>query len=157
MCKTKLNKDPEIYIKRKTSSFNTLSKLKSIDSSFLFSKFVNLETLILYQSYDSEDLRTAIFSKLQILELKSRSLNIAINIIQNTNVNLWKVKIDDYSFEASREYIQAIYKCCPNIKYASIYLNNQNLDDDVVNFLINCQHLEAIEIIIYDENFDGIL
>ncbi|RIA82210.1 hypothetical protein C1645_835711 [Glomus cerebriforme] len=127
--------------------------LRRIDPFFPFSKFINLETLILYLFYDPEDLRAAVFSKLQILELESISLNIATNIIQNTNGNLWKVKIDVYSFETSREYIQAIYKCCPNIKYVSIYLNNQNLDDDVVNFLINCQHLEAIEI--YNENFDG--
>ncbi|RIA94894.1 hypothetical protein C1645_817375 [Glomus cerebriforme] len=39
--------------------------------------------------YVSENLETAVFSKLQILELEPISLNIATNIIGN----LWKVKI----------------------------------------------------------------
>ncbi|RIA89347.1 hypothetical protein C1645_824974 [Glomus cerebriforme] len=101
--------------------------LKCADSYFLFSKFVNLETLILYQFYDSEDLETAVFSKLQILELTSESLNTAINIIQNTNGNLWKVKIDVYSYETSREYIQAIYKSIEIIMYDKNFDESLNL------------------------------
>ena len=59
-----------------------------------------------------------------------------------------------------REYNQAIYNYCnycPNIRYTSIFLDNQNMND-LENFLINCQHLEAIDAInINNENCDEFL
>ncbi|RIA92247.1 hypothetical protein C1645_820931 [Glomus cerebriforme] len=127
-------------------------------SQLLYSEFINLETLLLYGCCKSveKNLVTAVYSKLQILELYDISLYITTKIIQNTNGNLWKVKIEYHTFNYSREYIQTIYKYCPNIKYASVYMNNQNLDE-LENFLINCQHLEAIDVITNNVNGDKFL
>ncbi|GBB84630.1 hypothetical protein RclHR1_01120018 [Rhizophagus clarus] len=122
-------------------------------SCILFSKFVNLQTLILSEkNYVEEEkieknLTAAVYSKLQVLELEYMSPHMAIKIIQNTGGNLWKIKIRTIKFKHSKEYIQAIYKNCPHIKYASIFLNNQTLDE-LEMFFTKCQHLEAIDIIV---------
>jgi hypothetical protein len=67
----------------------------------------------------------------------------ATKIMKNTNGNLWKIRVETRNFHDSREYVQAIYKYCPNIKYASVYLTNENLDE-LGNLLASCQHLEGI-------------
>ncbi|PKK65535.1 hypothetical protein RhiirC2_786024 [Rhizophagus irregularis] len=61
---------------------------------------------------------------LQILELKYVSLDVVINIIQNTNGNLLKVYITfaDDRIQTTK-YNQAIHKYCLNIKYVTVYLN----------------------------------
>ncbi|RIA87135.1 hypothetical protein C1645_828241 [Glomus cerebriforme] len=124
----------------------------------LFPKLINLQSFILIgEAYCvlnrkfREILMAAIYCKLQILELTRAPLYIATNIIQNTNGNLWKVKIRSNKLNYSRKYIQTIYKYCPNIKYTSIVLNNETLDE-IENFLINCKHLEALDVIVVSNN-----
>ncbi|RIA94118.1 hypothetical protein C1645_818500 [Glomus cerebriforme] len=126
-------------------------------SHFIFSSFINLEALILFNKYEKLDDEkhpvVTTYPKLQILELHQIPLNMATKIIQNTDGNLWKIKIRTSNFYYSREYIQSIHKYCPYVKYASVFINNQNLDE-LENLLINCQHLEAIDIIKMDGYFD---
>jgi hypothetical protein len=122
-------------------------------SYLLFPKFVNLHTLILTEQMYverkiiEENLTAAVYSKLQILELEYMSVHIAVKIIQNTGGNLWKIKVRSFKIDHSKEYIQAIYKYCPYIKCATIFLNNQNLDELEI-FLTKCKYLEAIDVMV---------
>ncbi|RIA94577.1 hypothetical protein C1645_817860 [Glomus cerebriforme] len=112
--------------------------LDYIDSSFLLSKFVNLETLILSKNCDFKNLGTAIYSNLQILELiHSKTLNIATYIIQNTNGNLWKVKIDaieinirDKNFDGEN-FLNLLIRFAP----ISLYKVTINFDDFTIESL----------------------
>lgn len=85
-----------------------------IDKSFpffLFPKFTNLRTLKLTNNFSIEQsifekqLETASYPNLQVLELSYISLSIATKIIENTNGNLWKIKIGNNDFSNSTEYI----------------------------------------------------
>jgi hypothetical protein len=125
-----------------------------IDSSFpffLFPKLTNLQTLKLVndfyvkQSVFEKQLEISSFPNLQVLELSHISLYIAIKIIENTNGNLWKVKIKTDDFNNSTEYIQAIINFCSNIEYVSLFIHNQNLEE-LKKLLISCQRLEGIEL-----------
>ncbi|GBB95856.1 hypothetical protein RclHR1_02630001 [Rhizophagus clarus] len=136
-----------------------------IDKSFpffIFPKFINLQTLKLINSFNIEQsvfekqLGTASYPNLQVLELSDISLFMATKIIENTNGNLWKVKIQNYDFSnsieyiqdfntSSKEYIRAITNHCPNIEYVSLFISNQNLDE-LKKLLISCQLLEGIDI-----------
>ena len=91
-------------------------------------------------------LKAATYSNLQILEFYGISIYITIKIIQNTNGNLWKINVttpansdSNYKFKESREYgeyIQTIYKYCPHVRYVSLFLDGQILDqkDELKNF-----------------------
>ncbi|CAB4383791.1 unnamed protein product [Rhizophagus irregularis] len=127
-----------------------------IDRSFpfcLFPQLINLETLKLINDLGVEQrlfekqLEMASFPNLQVLELTSISLSIATKIIENTNGNLWKVKIESSDFNNTIIYIRAIINYCPNIEYVSLFINNQNLDE-LKRLLISCQRLEGIELLI---------
>ncbi|PKC66047.1 hypothetical protein RhiirA1_460252 [Rhizophagus irregularis] len=84
---------------------------------------------------------------LQALDLHFISLDIAINIIKNTNGNLWKIWVECITcFDKAKEYNQTIYKYCPNIKYATVLLNKDGTLEELENIFIKCQHLEAIDI-----------
>ena len=50
------------------------------------------------------------YHNLQILDLVKVSLDIAINIIQNTNGNLWKIKIRRSDYDHIKEYDQTKYR-----------------------------------------------
>ncbi|CAB4437536.1 unnamed protein product [Rhizophagus irregularis] len=91
------------------------------------------------------------YHNLQILDLVKVSLDIAINIIQNTNGNLWKIKIRRTADnDHVKEYNQTIHQYCPNIKYVSVFLNDDETLKELENIFIKCQHLVAIDIF---ENF----
>ncbi|RIA81262.1 hypothetical protein C1645_837297 [Glomus cerebriforme] len=95
------------------------------------------------------------YYNLQILELINIPLRIITNIIQNTGGNLWRIKIRITDFDCSKEYNSAIYKYCPYIKYSSIILDNQNLDE-LKDVLIRCKHLEALDVIVdYNKHYYG--
>ncbi|GES76003.1 hypothetical protein GLOIN_2v1790394 [Rhizophagus clarus] len=89
----------------------------------------------------------ASYHKLQILELYGISLELTIIILLNTNGNLWKIKIEFANCNKAKEYNQAIYKYCPNIKCATVFLNRDETLEELENIFIKCQHLEAIEIV----------
>jgi hypothetical protein len=87
------------------------------------------------------------YYSLQILELAYISLDIAINIIQNTNGNLWKIKIRPKNFNQAKEYNQTIHKYCLNIKYVTVLLTRDDKTlKELENIFIKCQHLVAIDI-----------
>ncbi|CAG8688144.1 21027_t:CDS:2 [Rhizophagus irregularis] len=99
---------------------------------FLFPKLINLQFLKIYDGPLIHSRSNKLFNNmideshydLQILELKYVSLDVVINIIQNTNGNLLKVYItfaDDRN--KTTKYNQAIHKYCLNIKYVTVYLN----------------------------------
>jgi hypothetical protein len=128
----------------------------------LLSKLINLQFIRIHKSsiYFEEYAMNASCYKLQILELYHMPLNIAINIIQNTNGNLWKIKIRlPGSLDKSKEYNQAIHKYCPNIKYVTVYLFLDGTLEELENIFIKCQHLVAIDIHEYinEEYFDKFL
>jgi hypothetical protein len=114
-----------------------LPKLINLQQLGINDQLYKLKKNVIYVTYYS----------LQILELAYISLDIAINIIQNTNGNLWKIKIRPNNFNQAKEYNQTIHKYCPNIKYVTVLLTR---DDETLNELenifIKCQHLVAIDI-----------
>ena len=105
----------------------------------------------------------ATYSNLQILEFNGISIYLTIKVIQNTIGNLWKINVTtpvidelNYLIKESREYveyIQAIYKYCPYVRYVSLFLNNQSFDE-LKNLLVNCQHLEGIFVARIDQHKD---
>ncbi|RGB42627.1 hypothetical protein C1646_750666 [Rhizophagus diaphanus] len=123
---------------------------------FLFPKLTNLQFIRICTGYNINNYEPIIkfeeysmdvsYCKLQILELYKISLHIVINIIQNTNGNLWKIKIRLPSYEQAKEYNKTIYKYCPNIKYATVFLNRDETLEELENIFIKCQYLEAIDI-----------
>ncbi|GBC06004.1 hypothetical protein RclHR1_06550008 [Rhizophagus clarus] len=117
----------------------------------LLPKLINLQFLRIHiEDKRSEKFKECIMNagyyKLQILELQNISLELAISIIQNTNGNLWKIKIRLACCNKAKEYNQTIYKYCPNIKYASVFLNRIETLEELENIFIKCQHLKAIDI-----------
>ncbi|GBC14208.2 uncharacterized protein OCT59_024426 [Rhizophagus irregularis] len=63
-------------------------------------------------------------SQPSILDFVKVSLDIAINI-QNTNGNLWKIKIRRTADnDHVKEYNQTIHQYRLNIKYVSVFLND---------------------------------
>jgi hypothetical protein len=105
-------------------------------------KLINLQFIRIFDS-NKEPKKYAMnvnCYNLQILELYNMPLDIATNIIKNTNGNLWKIKIRiiDYC-DKSKEYNQAIHKYCPNIKYVTVYLNRDGtLLEELENIFIKC-------------------
>ncbi|CAB5210275.1 unnamed protein product [Rhizophagus irregularis] len=92
------------------------------------------------------------YYNLQVLDLVEVSLDIAINIIQNTNGNLWKIKIRCHAdYDRIKEYDQTIHQYCPNIKYVTVFLNDETLKE-LEKIFIKCQHLVAIDVL---ENFSS--
>jgi hypothetical protein len=89
------------------------------------------------------------YYELQTLELHFISLDVPINIIKNTNGSLWKIKIRGACGGPTKEYNQAIYNYCPNIKYTTVFLNKDGTLEELTNIFIKCQHLEAIDIGLY--------
>ncbi|CAB4437533.1 unnamed protein product [Rhizophagus irregularis] len=87
------------------------------------------------------------YHNLQILDLVKVSLDIAINIIQNTNGNLWKIKIRRSDYDHIKEYDQTIHQYCPNIKYVSLFITDDETLKELENIFIKCQHLVAIDIL----------
>jgi hypothetical protein len=70
-----------------------------------------------------------------------------INIIKNTNGSLWKINIITGTYsELAKEYNWAIYNYCPNIKYATVFLDVDGALEELAHIFIKCQHLEAIYI-----------
>ncbi|RIA94117.1 hypothetical protein C1645_818498 [Glomus cerebriforme] len=130
-------------------------------SCFHLPNLINLQSLIIVSVNEEpfhslgqlfvKHLMTRVYYNLQILELTRIPLRVAANIIKNTNGNIWKIKIRTSKFNHSKEYIQSIYKYCPNIKITSVLLNNRNLDE-LKNLFINCIHLEALDVIVINEN-----
>ncbi|PKC02189.1 hypothetical protein RhiirA5_425605 [Rhizophagus irregularis] len=122
---------------------------------FLFPKLINLQFLKIYDGPLIHSRSNKLFNNminesyydLQILELKYVSLDVVINIIQNTNGNLLKVYItfaDDRN--QTTKYNQAIHKYCLNIKYVTVYLNTYETLEELENIFIKCHHLEEIDI-----------
>ncbi|PKY50176.1 hypothetical protein RhiirA4_466516 [Rhizophagus irregularis] len=126
-----------------------LPKLVNLQS-FEFNNYGDCQTLEKY-------LMNGFYFNLQVLDLHHVSLFIAKNIIQNTDNKLWKIKIRASDYDHSIEYNQAICNCCPNIKYVTVFLNN-NLDN-LKNLLVNCQRLEALDVIVQEkeDNFLDLL
>ncbi|CAB4437499.1 unnamed protein product [Rhizophagus irregularis] len=117
---------------------------------FLIPKLINLRYLKVDDNYF--ELRKYVIylvnhHNLQALDLHSISLDTAINIIKNTNGNLWKIRIESIlSYNKAKEYNQTIYKYCPNIKYVTIFLSKDGTLEELEKIFIKCQHLEAIDI-----------
>jgi hypothetical protein len=120
----------------------------------LFPKLINLQFLrINYQSYKErnfKDFKEYIinpgYCNLQVLELQFISPHVVINIIQNTNGNLYKIKVRFATCDQEKEYNQSIYKYCPNIKYVTAFLNKDGTLEELENIIIKCQQLVAIDI-----------
>jgi hypothetical protein len=137
----------------------------------LFPKLINLQFLKIhyyYQSFEAKNFKEYIINpdyyNLQVLELQSISLHIVINIIQNTNGTLYKIKVRriasrDHENNQEKEYKQSIYKYCPNIKYVTVFLNKIGTLEELEKIFIKCQHLVAIDIdeVILKEYFDKFL
>jgi hypothetical protein len=115
----------------------------------LLPKLINLQQLgindWLYKSLKKHVMYVNYYN-LQILELVCISLDIAINIIQNTNGNLWKIKMRPNNFDQAKEYNQTIHKYCPNIKYVTVLTRDDESLKELENIFIKCQHLIAIDI-----------
>jgi hypothetical protein len=127
----------------------------------LLPKLINLQFIRIHKpsrKFETYAINASYYN-LQILELYHMSLDIAINIIENTNGNLWKIKIRLPNCNKAKEYNQAIHKYCPNIKYVTVYLNRDGTLEELENIFIKCQHLVAIDIheIIRKEYFDKFL
>jgi hypothetical protein len=133
----------------------------NMNTSFLhfsFSKLINLQFLrILNNNILNNNMQELSrkfekyimevgYYKLQILELICIPLHVAINIIQNTNGNLYKIKIRLSCCDQAKEYNQTIHKYCSNIKYTTIFLNRDGTLEELKNIFIKCQYLEAIDI-----------
>jgi hypothetical protein len=96
------------------------------------------------------------FPFLKFLKTHQVSTKSLINLIENTKGQLIEISIDYENDD--KKLIQTIYKNCPKLKYLSLSIRNKNpihgiteLDD----FLINCQYLNGLVIIISTrENFD---
>ncbi|CAB4421481.1 unnamed protein product [Rhizophagus irregularis] len=83
----------------------------------------------------------------------------SIDIIQNTNGSLCKIKIKLASSDRAKEYNQSIHKYCPNIKYVTVFLTREGTLEELEKIFINCQHLVAIDIDeqIMDKYYDKFL
>ncbi|CAG8658423.1 uncharacterized protein OCT59_024454 [Rhizophagus irregularis] len=117
---------------------------------FLIPKLINLRYLKVNDNY-CELKKYVIYLNhynLQVLDLCFLpSLDIAINIIKNTNGNLWKIRIENTKYyDKAKEYNQKIHKYCPNIKYVTVFLNRDGTLEELEKIFIKCQHLEAIYI-----------
>ncbi|CAB4437535.1 unnamed protein product [Rhizophagus irregularis] len=127
------------------------------NGSFLYDlllpKLINLQYLRINNVESNCILKHVIYlnyHNLQVLDLVVVSLDIAINIIQNTNGNLWKIKIRCHAdYDRIKEYDQTIHQYCPNIKYVTVFLNDKTLKE-LEKIFIKCQHLVAIDVF---ENF----
>ncbi|PKC59767.1 hypothetical protein RhiirA1_468965 [Rhizophagus irregularis] len=128
---------------------------------FLLPKLINLQCLRINDTkHQTGDHRIYLnYYNLQILDLLHISLDIALDIIQNTNGSLWKIKIRLANCDRAKEYNQSIYKYCPNIKYVTIFLNRKGTLEELEKIFISCQHLVAIDIDekIKDEYYDKFL
>ncbi|PKC61849.1 hypothetical protein RhiirA1_465956 [Rhizophagus irregularis] len=124
------------------------------NGSFLYDlllpKLINLQYLRI-NNMESECILEHViylsYHNLQILDLVTVSLDIAINIIQNTNGNLWKIKIRRSDYDHIKEYDQTIHQYCPNIKYVSLFITDDETLKELENIFIKCQHLVAIDIL----------
>ncbi|RGB42631.1 hypothetical protein C1646_750672 [Rhizophagus diaphanus] len=115
---------------------------------FLLPKLINLQYLKINSTECMlEHVIYLNYHNLQILDLVSVSLDIAINIIRNTNGNLWKIKIRRTDDDHINEYHQTIHQYCPNIKYVSLFIYNDETLKELENIFIKCQHLVAIDIL----------
>ncbi|RGB33733.1 hypothetical protein C1646_761378 [Rhizophagus diaphanus] len=117
---------------------------------FLIPKLINLRYLTVKDNF-CELKKYAIYLNhynLQVLDLFFlSSLDIAINIIKNTNGNLLEIRIRCViCYDKAKEYNQTIYKYCPNIKYVTIFLSKDGTLVELEKIFIKCQHLEAIYI-----------
>ncbi|CAG8720625.1 uncharacterized protein OCT59_020942 [Rhizophagus irregularis] len=121
---------------------------ESFQYDFLLPKLVNLQYLRINDTnYQLSKHKIYLnYYNLQILDLLNVSLDIAIDIIQNTNGSLWKIKIKFASSDRAKEYNQSIYKYCPNIKYVTVFLTREGTLEELEKIFINCQHLVAIDI-----------
>ncbi|RGB24365.1 hypothetical protein C1646_773209 [Rhizophagus diaphanus] len=134
---------------------------ESFHHNFLLSKLINLQYLrindINYKLRKHEIYLN--YYNLQILDLLQVSLDIAIDIIQNTNGGLWKIKIRLANCDRAKEYNQSIYKYCPNIKYVTVFLNREGTLEELEKIFVKCQHLVAIDIdeIITNKYYDKFL
>ncbi|PKY25385.1 hypothetical protein RhiirB3_440302 [Rhizophagus irregularis] len=128
-------------------SFN-IKTHKHFLNDTLLPKLINLQQLGIVDNF--YELKHGIsylnYYELQILELVNVLLDIAIDIIQNTNGNLWKIKIRPKDFNQVKEYNQTIHKHCPNIKYVSLFLKDDETLKELEKIFIKCQHLVAIDI-----------
>ncbi|RGB42637.1 hypothetical protein C1646_750680 [Rhizophagus diaphanus] len=116
----------------------------------LLPKLINLQQLGIVMDNPYSKLKHGIlyiiYYVLQTLELLCVLLDIAIDIIQNTNGNLWRIKIRLVGFDQVKEYNQTIHKHCPNIKYVTLFLKDDETLKELENIFIKCQHLVAIDI-----------
>ncbi|GBC14246.2 hypothetical protein GLOIN_2v1771480 [Rhizophagus irregularis DAOM 181602=DAOM 197198] len=117
---------------------------------FLILKLINLRYLkVLYNGYWILEKYVIYlnYHNLRVLDLHHISLDIAINIIKNTNGNLWKIRIGNTKYyDKTKEYNQTIHKYCPNIKYVTVFLDRDGTLEGLEKIFIKCQHLEAIDI-----------
>ncbi|PKK63581.1 hypothetical protein RhiirC2_788697 [Rhizophagus irregularis] len=147
-------------LEKHVNSINYIDVIMNTSSlHFSFSKLINLQFLKILNKkmYEISEnfekyIMKASYYKLQILDLQSIPLHIVIKIIQNTNGNLYKIKIRYPDCDQAEEYNRTIHKYCPNIKYVTIFLNRSNTLKELKNILIKCQHLEAIDMDEYIEH-----
>ncbi|CAB4437385.1 unnamed protein product [Rhizophagus irregularis] len=135
---------------------NSIIHLEMIEYStsaiqFFMKKLINLRYLKVYNGYYILEKYVIYFNYYNLKEIelcKIFSLDIAINIIKNTNGNLWKIRIGcaQHYYDKAKEYNQMIHKYCPNIKYVTVFLNRDGTLEELEKIFIKCQHLEAIDI-----------
>ncbi|RGB24307.1 hypothetical protein C1646_773281 [Rhizophagus diaphanus] len=135
---------------------------RSFQHDFFLPKLINLQYLRIDDTKRQLVRKHEIYLNyynLQILDLLRVSLDIAIDIIQNTNGSLWKIKIRLSNCDQAKEYNQSIYKYCPNIKYVTVFLLREGTLEELEKIFVKCQHLVAIDIdeIIRNEYHDKFL
>ncbi|RIA86744.1 hypothetical protein C1645_828810 [Glomus cerebriforme] len=133
---------------------NTIQYFKTVKplTTKILSSFVNLKVLELDGNYFDplnclKNLSNLSLPLLQNLKAKFVSIEVLINLIENTSGYLDEINID-YTFYdeiSNKKIIQTIYQNCPNLKYLKLLLMNCNILE-LEKLLINCQYLDGLHI-----------
>jgi hypothetical protein len=139
-------------------------KITERPTTNILSSFVNLKGLELnsrdMNSRDNLNLEWSCLKNLslpflQILKASHVPVRDLTELIQNTNGFLFEIKID-YAYHNNvdnKRIIQTIYQNCPNLKYLNLVFRNSNIIL-LEKLLINCQYLNGLYILVYDNPFD---
>ncbi|GBC06011.1 hypothetical protein RclHR1_06560002 [Rhizophagus clarus] len=139
---------------------NTIQYMKFDDepcTKFL-SYFVNLISLEINSSDDEntywKHLEDSSLPHLKFLKAKYIPSKCLAKLIENTKGALSEISIDSlrYNEYGNEELVQSIAQNCPNLKYLTLMLKNNDIIK-LEELLINCQYLNGL-IIITDKNFD---
>jgi hypothetical protein len=125
----------------------------------ILSSFVNLKGLEIsssdYLNLEWNCLKNLSLPFLQTLKASRVSVRTLTELIQNTNGYLFEISID-YVYHGeinNKKIIQAIYQNCPKLKYLKLVIRNSNIIE-LEKLLINCQYLNGMYILVYDDLFN---